>query len=174
MYPNLEDPVNKSWFEHTTPFIKKQCYRIYNEIENSYYSFNDVILFLIYKSIWDMAVKLVDVNGTSVDEFKSQFSKKQLMKDREVINDINKKAGYKHISEYFVVRENGESIIYRLCIDKLISIYFFACYSNNSLTGFYMRKKIKERSDEYAKFVETIKILINKMSLPIMQAEENV
>lgn len=166
LYPDLEKSVNKSWFNNTSPFIKNQCYRIFNEIENSYYIFNELISYLIYRSLWDEKVDLPNINGTTVDRFKKKFTVKQLKQDKEVISAINEKAGLKHIREYFVVRENGESLIYRLCMDEIISIYFFAYYSNNHLTGFFEKAKLRERNERYAKFANTIEILVSQMGLP--------
>jgi hypothetical protein len=170
LYPNLDKPVVKSWFDHTNPFIKKQCYRLFNEIENSYYNFHDLTSYLIYRSLWDKAVSLSKANGDSLDDFKKKFTEKQLKKDREVMRGINEKAKFRHISEYFTVRENGESLIYRLCMDEVLSVYFFVYYANNSLTGFFGRAKLKERSERYAKFVNTTDILAERMSLPTYQS----
>lgn len=166
LYPNLEQPVTKNWFEHTSPFIKKQCYRIYNEIENSYYNFNDVVSFLIYRSLWDKDIKLNEVNDKNIELFKSKFTFKQLNEDRRIINEINKKAGFPHIREYFQVRENGESLIYRLCMEEVISLYFFVYYSNNRLTGFFERAKLKDRNVRYSKFVKTTEILNDRINVP--------
>lgn len=165
LYPLLENPVPKRMFDNTKPFIKNQCYRIFNEIENSYYSFDDVVNFLIYRSLWDKSVDLPNVNDKNIEEFKLKFSIKQLTEDRRIINELNKKAGFKHISEYFVIRENGESLVYRLCMGDVVSIYFFAFFSNNDLTGVLKRGIIKECTVRYAKFLQTVQILIDRMNV---------
>ena len=165
MYPRLEEPVEKRWFDNTKKFIKDQCYRIYNEIENNYYSFDDVVAYLIYESIWHDEVILPEVNRFTMEKFKAIFTETQLHKDRGMIKKINDEAKLKDIKEYFYIRENGESLIYRLCMKKIISAYFFAYYANCCLTGFFGVHKLKERHTEYKKFDETVKILTTQMKL---------
>lgn len=165
MYPRLLEPVEKRWFEHTAPFIKRQCYRIWNEIENSYYSFNDLVSFLIYDSIWNSPVDLMKVNDKTIETFKEEFTELQLEKDRRAIAEINKQARLKDINEYFIIRDNGESLIYKLCMKRIVSVYFFCNYANTLLTGIFLRANLKERHKQYRKFDETCKILINQMNL---------
>jgi predicted metal-binding protein len=165
MYPRLEEPVEKRWFTHTPKYIKDQCFRIYNEIENSFYSYKDVVAFLIYESLWHDDVKLPEVNSESINKFKAIFTEEQLLKDRRMIDKINKQANLKDIKEYFFIRENGESLIYRLCMQKIVSIYFFAYYANSFLTGFFEKCKLKERHGAYRRFDETVKNLIDKLNL---------
>lgn len=165
MYPRLEEPVEKRWFNNTKKFIKDQCFRIYNEIENHWYSFDDVVAYLIYESIWHDEVILPEVNRFTMEKFKTIFTKEQLYKDRRMIDKINAEAKLKDIKEYFYIRENGESLIYRLCMKKIISVHFFAYYANCCLTGFFEVHKLKERHAEYKKFDETMKILTTQMKL---------
>jgi hypothetical protein len=165
MYPRLEEPVERRWFNNTPKFIKDQCYRVYNEIENSFYSYSDVVAFLIYESLWHDDVKLPEVNSESINNFKALFTDVQLLKDRRMIDKINKQANLKDIKEYFYIRENGESLIYRLCMQKIVSIYFFAYYANSCLTGFFEKHKLKGRHLKYRKFDETVKTLIEQMNL---------
>lgn len=165
MYPRLREPVDRWWFESTKPFIKNQCARIYNELESSHYTFDDLVAFLIYRSIWDDKVQLTEVNGRAIETFKEEFTEAQLEKDRRRISEINKEAKLGDIREYFIIREHGESLIYDLCMKKIISIYFFGNYSNSILTGLFLRANLKERSTQYKKFDETVKILIQELNI---------
>ncbi len=165
MYTRLEEPIPKPMFEKTNEFIKKQCYRIFNEIENSYYTYNDLMVYMIYRTLWDTSVKLVNINHDAIDKFKLQFTERQLETDRITIHKINKEAKMKNIKEYFSIRENGESLIYRLCMREIISIYFFMYYADSLLTGFFGRMALKERNKDYKKFHETMKILIRLMNV---------
>lgn len=173
MYPRLEEPVERRWFDHTTQFIKKQCFRLFNEIENSWYTYDDLVAFLIYRSLWDSAVKLTEVTDASMQAFKAEFTEAQLKKDREVIAKINKPAGLRDISEYFIIRENGESLIYGLCMKKIVSVYFFANYADTLLTGLFHRANLKNRSKKYRKFDETVNILTKQLNLETYKSKVN-
>lgn len=165
LFPTLYDPVAKSWYESSNPYIKNQCWRIYNEIENSYYSFESLVSFLIARTLWDKNVIFENINDKNINTFKSKFAEQQLEKDRKNIDDINKEAKFKHIRDYFGVLASGESLIYQLCMNEIISLYFFIYYANTALTGFFERAKLRERDGLYADFIKTMDILTKQMNL---------
>lgn len=172
MFPRLLEPVQKGMFESTPKYIKDQCYRIFNEIENAYYTFDDLVGFLMYRSLWDKKVKLDEVNGKSVRAFKERMTLKQLKRDKEVLGEINEQAKLGHISEYFLIRENGESLIYRLCMKEIVSIYFFAYFVNTPLTGFIGNITLKHSSREYQKFHKTTQLIVQYLNLPTKEVQD--
>lgn len=161
----LLEPVPKTMFDKANKFTKEQCYRIFNEIENSYYTFDDVTNFLIYRSIWDKAVRLAEVTSDAIEYFKKKFTPEQLAKDREVMTEINKEMKFPKARDFFKIRVNGESVVYGLCMKEIVSAYFFAYYGNSFLFGFFENPKLKPRNHGYKKFYETVKILKERMNL---------
>jgi len=178
MHTSLDQPVAKGMFDHTGKYIKNQCYRIYNEIENSYYSYDDLTNFLIWRSLWDKAVDLPGITYEAIDNFKEKFTDKQLQRDKGVIDAINMQMKFPRVRDYFKIREHGESVIFRLCMKEIVSVYFFAYYADTLVAGYFQHPKLVPRQKEYKKFYETVKILKYRMNLktfvPKKQEDKNI
>ncbi len=150
--------------------IKKYCFRIYNDIENSYYSYKDLTIATLslyynheifkynsYKYLTDKYINII----------KDKFSTEQYSKDKKFIENLNKNKGisFKKNEDFFILREGGQSIIYDLIKKQYISPIFFIKLLNKFkfetklMSKDYIRferitKKIKEvieeKGDKYA------------------------
>lgn len=109
-------------------FVKDQCFRIYNEIENSFYSYNDLTIALLFISFRDKP-NLKNIDRKLIIKCLKHFDKKQLKEDEKFILDLNKELKFNNIKEYFNII-SGESIICELFLKGLISPLFFIKYFN--------------------------------------------
>lgn len=129
---------------------------IYNDIENNYYSIEDFVIALCYMYIFADTLKITSLYKKNILMVNDLFSSNRLQKDKELILNIDKKVKLGHISKYFNINENGESIIYMLIKTKKISPNFFITFSNKFLT--YNTKNII-LSQEYIKFENIINLI---------------
>lgn len=152
LFYTIEQPVVRKIYDAQPRYIKDNCYRIFNELESNWYTFDDLLCYWMYRSLWD---KKGTFDTKGIDAFKLTFNEKQLEKDRRLISEINKTVKLKSISEYFELKENGESLAYQLAMNNQISIYFCIIY----LTSFLKRDILNK---EYKKFIETIKLIASR------------
>lgn len=139
------------WFDKSSDFTKRHCKRIYNEIENAYYSYNDLVIFLLYELIFfdKNHVKLItekDINITS-----KLFTEEQLEKDQEFLIQLNDKIKLTDIADYFKINRNGGNIIYeKLILNKNVSPYFYIECQN------LVSREEEKESEELKKFIRII------------------
>ena len=98
---------------------------IYNEIENGYYTHDDMILLSIANRFDDKIVRIDKMEHKHIKTFRKWFCKKQLQKEMEFIKEIIKEANLKDFSELFEIRSPGQPIIYKLMKEQLISPMFY-------------------------------------------------
>jgi hypothetical protein len=159
MINTIFDPVGKHWFDNTNKFIKDNCERIYSEIENFYYTYNEVAALMVYQTIIDSNIHLENINNKNMEVFKSIFTKKTLRNDEQMVLSANRSVKL-DIQDYFKVCEDGKSIIYDLIKNDVVSIYFFINYYNKVLTNelgnnFFQFKGNKK----YISFIHKIKFI---------------
>ncbi len=117
--------VNDIWYKKSPYIFKSQCKRIYNEIENSYYDYFDLALYLYYRYIFDNKYLLYDINEKNVLTVRKIFTSEQLEKDKDLLLKIKEQSDVQSVLEFFNILEDGTSIIYQLIKDKTISPYIF-------------------------------------------------
>ncbi|MFA5484942.1 MAG: hypothetical protein WC260_01710 [Candidatus Pacearchaeota archaeon] len=152
--------VSAVWYNKSNEFIKTNCKRIFNDVENNYYTHNDIVIFILTNAIYDnKCVALNKINYKNIKQNMKRYSKKCFLKDKDFIKRINAELGFKNISEYMIINDDGENIIYSLIIKKHISPILFLQYRKKCLT--INEKNTILKNENYLKFEKYMNI-INK------------
>ena len=103
--------------------------RIYNEIENSYYNYNDLIIHLLYLYLFKKTIYPDEINSKKVVETLNIFTIKQLEEDKKTLISINDKLKQrKGIEKYFELDHEHKTIIFCLIRKHHISPMFWIRY----------------------------------------------
>jgi len=131
--------------------------KIYNDIENGYYTHDDLIIFYIYKLIFSDDVKLPEIRYKNIKEIKKLFTEKQLKIDEKFILEIKNELKINNVIGFFKINIDGENIAYNLIKNKYISPIFYLKYYKRYLT------KNKEnnifRNEDFIRFEKLINII---------------
>jgi len=159
---DLDEYVSELWLERSPKFIKDQCKRIWNEIENGFYEYDELKIYALYTLLFtSKRVSLQKVTRKNVSEVMSLFTKKQYKRDQQFIIDVNQKVQLDGIENYFIINSNGRNVIYTLIFKQFVSPYFYI-----KLKKFVPKKNIFKKSKELVKFefvVNKIEKLLDKM-----------
>lgn len=137
--------------------------KIYNDIENGYYTYDDLMIFYIYKLIFSNVVKIPEISQKNIKEIKKLFTEKQLKADKEFILDIKKELELKNeleisnVKYFFDINVNGENIIYSLIKSKHVSPNFYLQYYKRYLTKNEENNIFK--NEDFIRFEKLINIL---------------
>lgn len=148
---------NRFRFLKTAEYFRVYCKKIYNDIENHYYNYSDMILFICHQYIFDTKINLKDINNKNVNEIVKIYSKEQLEKDKEFVKSIIQKSILKNFNELFTIKEDGESIVYALILHKYISPFFFIFTEEKKR----LTSEIKDviLNNKYERFLKITKII---------------
>jgi len=152
-------PVGRWMFNRTPSFIKNQCFRIHNEIANSWYSYYDYVMVLVHNSLWDTHADLKVVGCDSVNKVKSLFCRERLDDDKNKVININKKVKLNDIDDFFKIREKGDSLIYDLIVSKQVSLYFFIHFFDKIKTATSRPRLQFDKSKKYQKLEKVSELL---------------
>lgn len=144
-------------FKKAKPYFIKICKKIYNDIENSYYTHWELALYLLYQRVFEAKLKVQNINKDSVKHVRKLFTKEQLLKDKEIVQHAMKKRGINEIDELFKILEDGESIVYKLIRQKIITPIYFLRYQG--LTN--DQKNSILVNEEYKRFVRIVDKIYN-------------
>jgi len=150
--------VSNVWFNKTNSFTINNCKRIFNDVENSYYTHNDLVTFLLSMSL--DSSKIIGLNKVNYENIKKTlklYTKKSLIRDKEFIKSINKEFEFDNISQYFVINDDGENIIYSLIMNKHVSPILFLQYSKKCLHVNSENNILK--SEDYLRFEKLMNLI---------------
>jgi hypothetical protein len=143
-------PTNIRHYERTSDFCKDNSKRIYNELENNYYTYRDIIVYILYNYGLNKKINWYDIKESNIIKTIKIFTKKQLQKDKDFILQINKELKFKSLLELFEIRENGTPIIYELIMKDFISPVIYVKFYEKVLTN--LKKDVILKSKEYEQF----------------------
>jgi hypothetical protein len=152
---------NSYWWKRKNPnkinYLSKQ---IYNDIENNYYKKEQFIFYLFINYIAEGTQGIYRINHNDIKRTISGITRKQFEKDEEFLMEVMKKENLK-VDDLFKVRENGESLIFKLIREKLVSVsYILQNYKKFALST---KTEEVELSAEYKWFctllLKTIKLI---------------
>jgi hypothetical protein len=156
------------YYNKSNQFIMDNCYRIYNEIENSYYRYADLINYWIFCSLYDKSVDLPNTGLDKIEQFKKNMGNRKLAIDKKLIIELNNRMNLPDIESFFAIREDGQSLIYELIKQGIISINFFIKYADEILTKPENSALLKNHQNKkYRKFDKTIKLLKHLLNIKI-------
>jgi len=131
----------------------EKCRRVYNDIENHYYGYDEFIIYALHSLMFKNSITLSGVITKNVRATLKLFSKKQLEIDKQFILDINKELQLRPdpLYEMFKLQpEHGESMIYRWTKQKILSPIFFMRYEKKVLTD--RQEDAIFKHDDYKRF----------------------
>ncbi len=145
------------WYDKSTDFTKRHCKRIYNEIENHYYTYYDLAIFLMYELIFFDKNILNLITEKDINITSKLFTEEQLEKDQNFIIALGEQIKLAEIADYFKINRTGGNIVYdNLILKKLVSPYFYIeCQE-------IVEREEEKENEELKRFVRII-IKINEI-----------
>jgi len=141
-------------FQKSSKYYADNAKRMYNDIENGYYSLQELALFLFYRYLMgEKRVNLYKIKPEHILETMKLFTEKRRKEDLKLLKSIHTELGFKKgICDYFSMKEDGTNIAYTLTMKEKLSPTFFIRNHENCLT------KLKENdiiyySEDYERFI---------------------
>lgn len=147
-------------YERSSSFFKDNSKRIYNEIENCYYTLNEFAVFLLYNEIVKDKLPINKIRSDIIIETMKLFTNKKLKEDLTLLSEIYKQLKFKSINDYFKIREDGLNIAYHLIITKKISPIF---YLRNLEKALLLTEKNDIMNCELMKFIRIAEKIKNTL-----------
>jgi len=149
---NLFKKVNYFHFQNAPKFFIENAKRIYSEIENGYYTYHELAIFLMYQYMMDGKIYLYGAKQKVVQEAMKLFTVKRLNEDLKLLKQIHKELKFKRgLKDYFEMKEDGTNIAYILTKKGKISPIFFIRNFDKPLTN-KNENVIIDVSSEYKQF----------------------
>jgi hypothetical protein len=142
-----ERTANYLWQYKTQQFIKDVCKNIYNDIENSRFSYRDFKVYLFYSFLYNSKFYITNYQLPNVILINKLFKDDQFEKDQQFIKELNKNIILDN-EKLFTFNLKGETHIYSLIKDKYISPNYWI---KNKLV-FDNIKQVNEENKEHKQF----------------------
>lgn len=124
-YVDLDSGVNMFRWNKTQGFVRTKCTDIWNDMQNSLYSISDYKLYLLHKILLDGKIELEKINATEIKKVVDVYTPSQFIIDKQTILEVSKEVKLNDINDYFSINEDGESLIYKLIINKHVNPIFY-------------------------------------------------
>lgn len=129
--------TNVYGFQNCNETLLIKLKTIYNDIENNYYNYDDLIIYILYNLIFNTNGSFI-YKGNNCEKLKEVlklFTKRRLEEDQSLLIEVNKKMKLQPnpMVELFKIREDGFSFIYKLIKQKKISPLFYMMYVSKIL-----------------------------------------
>lgn len=150
------------WFHKSSEWMMNKYKRIYNDIENHYYGYDELIIYTFYNQIFKQSFELKGIMSDNIKNTMKLFTRQQFDNDKNFIIEVNKKVKWypNPIMELFKIRKKvGYSYVYHFTKNKNISPIFFLKIKKKVLTDRQEDDILKH--DDYKRF-EFIIDQINK------------
>jgi hypothetical protein len=155
---DLFKKVNYFNFQRAPKFFVENAKRIYSEIENGYYTYHELIIYLLYKYMMGEILNLYGIKQNTVKEAMKLFTFKKLQEDLKVIKQIHKELKFKRgKKEYFEMKEDGTNIAYILTKKERISPIFFIRNFDKLLTNQNENVIINKEYEQFKRIAKKIK-----------------
>jgi len=163
---DLFKKVNRFNFQKAPKFFIQNAKRIYSEIENGYYTYYELAIFLLYQYMMDGKINLYGTKQKTVKEIMKLFTIKRLNEDLKLLKQIHKELNFKKgIKEYFEIKEDGTNIAYILTKKEKISPIFFIRNFDKALTKFNENVIINVEYEQFKRIAKKIKETLKGGSL---------
>jgi len=122
-------------YDRSPEYIKQICKKIYNDIENHFYSYRDLALFIACDFLYNQKNSWKSIDVKNINIVKEMFTESRFLIDQQTIIEINKKTGFEKLSQYFQLNSDGISVMYDLVMHKkhFISPLFYLKYEKISI-----------------------------------------
>jgi len=114
-----------------------QCKRIYNDIENGYYTHKQFVVAYLHESMFvDKKIHIKKLTLKRINEIKKLYTMKQFNDDKKFISTINESLEITKISDYFKINNDGENIIFNLIKKRFVNPIFYLYFRKKLLTNY--------------------------------------
>lgn len=118
------------WYNKSPEYIIRHCKRIYNELENSNFNYDDLAIYFLHSYIFNDKIVMGDVRDKSINTVKNLYTIDRLEEDQKFILSINEKLRME-LKDYFEINTSGGNLIYdELIMKDRLSPYFYIEYEN--------------------------------------------
>jgi len=140
-------------FQKAPKLFFENSKRIYSEIENGYYTYHELAIFVLYRCMMgEKKINWYGIRQKTVREAMKLFTVQRLNEDLKIIKQIHKELNFKRgLKEYFEIKEDGTNIAYILTKKERISPIFFIRNFDKALTN-QNENVIINTSREYKQF----------------------
>jgi hypothetical protein len=142
-------------------FIADQCKRMYNEIENGWYSHSDIIFYVLNQFLLGKKFDYGNIRSETINEVRSWYTEKQMNTDTLYMVTIQKESNIPNLIDFFLPTECGEPFIYPLIMQGLVKPRYYINMKLILLTNEVENSFLFSKSDKYKRF-EKISDLIRK------------
>lgn len=148
---DLTELKSEFWFKRSPNYFKIFYKKIYNDIENSFYTIDDLMIFLLCNLLLEKKINIKNINYETITKNKKCLTKNQLIYDKKFILKLMEKL---NVDLHFLLKHtNGGCILYDQLIKKeKISIMFIL----------YLTNHIKINNTHQQIIINKIKTLITK------------
>lgn len=143
--------------QRSQEYSKRHYKRIYNDIENGFYSYKDLVAYISLFYIWEDKLNLKEITDESVKGCATVFSNDRYLDDCKIIEGAltlfdTSAASHMNYVSLFEPNELGTSYIYEFIIKGVISPIFFI----KNFDIFQNNRNSKKESKEYSDFIKKI------------------
>jgi len=143
-------------FQKSSKFYVENAKRMYNDIENGYYTLKELAIYLMYHYLMgEKKIKLYSIKPKHITDIMKLFTTKRLKEDLNLLKAVHKQLKLKNLSDYFHIKEDGTNIAFGLTKIGKISPVFFIRNFEKFLTN--EQKDDIINSKEYEQFVKIAK-----------------
>jgi hypothetical protein len=160
---NIYKQTSSYHYKRSREYIITNCKRIYNDIENHFYTYKDFAIFILDSYIIKSKFQWHLVNSKNINITRSFYNQARFSKDEKMILEIAKNLKIKNLNKFFEIKENGNSILYDLIIHekRFISPIFHIKYENIVFENLNENTK-SERYKLFTKLTKIIKKILSK------------
>jgi hypothetical protein len=148
--------IGKVPYERSHEYSQRHYKRIYNDIENGFYSYEDLWNFICVYYLFEDKLKLSDIQDNAVKDASYILSNDRYVKDADIMNNaiatFDTSSASLSYDILFEPNDIGTSYAYELVIEGVISPIFFI----KNLVFYEKNRKVSKESKEYSKFVKKI------------------
>jgi hypothetical protein len=163
---DLFKKVNYFNFQRAPKFFIENSKRIYSEIENGYYTYHELAIYLLYRYMMGESLNLYGIKQKTLKESMKLFTVKRLNEDLKLLKQIHKELNFKKgIKEYFQIKEDGTNIAYILTKKERISPIFFIRNFDKTLTNPNENVIINVEYEQFKRIAKKIKETLKGGSL---------
>lgn len=127
--------VHVNRYKNANPGVIKHCKRIYNDLENHYYTEVDLAIAVLHKHIMDGMCYIPTLRAKTILNIKKVYSINQLKIDEKVLKDVYKSMEFNDPCKFFEIHEDGTNLVYTLTKKGIISPTFSVKYLRKLLTN---------------------------------------
>ena len=145
-------------FQKAPKFYAENAKRMYNDIENGYYTLKELVIYLLYQYMMgEKKIALYTIKQKHIIDTMKLFTTKKLKEDLNLLKAVHKTLKFKSLQNYFDIKEDGTNIAFILVKSGKISPVFFIRNFEKFLTNDKEDVIINVEYKQYVRIAKKIK-----------------